>query len=431
MSPATGSGAATRSSASRRRSCGRADGQPGHGCRTLHAALIARAERGLVPMRCLQGRQTRSCSGNRAVQRFARLGCRTGFGLPRLISGDLACGIEQGSRAHRLLLRLSRRQAREAQTETDGQAEARLSESVHGGTDKAVVVIDGGHVSMARLRLDVLHEALYSPAYHFVSLHVGKRRQPLGSPRLRAMNSPAPSQRILVVDDDPELRAMLRDYLTGNGFVVDLAAHGDAMRACLVQQMPHAVILDLMLPGEDGLALARELRRSSDLPILMLSARGEEIDRVIGLEVGADDYLPKPFSPRELLARLRALLRRAQPTSAGDLPPASKPAEQAVRFGPFLLDAAAFRLLRDGQDVGLSVAEFTLLQAMVAHPNRVLSRDQLIDWLKGYERDAFDRSIDVRVARLRRKIEDDPAHPVYVRTIRGQGYLFNPSGVGA
>jgi two-component system phosphate regulon response regulator OmpR len=244
------------------------------------------------------------------------------------------------------------------------------------------------------------------------------------------MNSPAPSQRILVVDDDPELRAMLRDYLTGNGFVVDLAAHGDAMRACLAQQMPHAVILDLMLPGEDGLALARELRRSSDLPILMLSARGEEIDRVIGLEVGADDYLPKPFSPRELLARLRALLRRAQPISAGELPPASKPAEQAVRFGPFLLDGAAFRLLRDGQDVGLSVAEFTLLQAMAAHPNRVLSRDQLIDWLKGYERDAFDRSIDVRVARLRRKIEDDPAHPVYVRTIRGQGYLFNPSGVG-
>jgi two-component system phosphate regulon response regulator OmpR len=238
--------------------------------------------------------------------------------------------------------------------------------------------------------------------------------------------------RILVVDDDPELRDMLRDYLTGNGYTVDLAAHGDAMRERLAQAAPQAVILDLMLPGEDGLSLARALRRTSDVPILMLSARGEEIDRVIGLEVGADDYLPKPFSPRELLARLRALLRRAQAAAPGDAAQAGAEVGKGVtRFGPFLIDAAAFRLLRDGQDVGLSVAEFTLLQAMAEHPNRVLSRDQLIDWLKGYERDAFDRSIDVRVTRLRRKIEDDPAHPVYIRTIRGQGYLFNPAGAAA
>lgn len=243
------------------------------------------------------------------------------------------------------------------------------------------------------------------------------------------MKTTPPSPRILVVDDDPELRAMLRDYLTGNGYIVDLAAHGDAMREGLAQAMPQAVILDLMLPGEDGLTLARELRRSSDVPILMLSARGEEIDRVIGLEVGADDYLPKPFSPRELLARLRALLRRTQAAAAGEgATQAVEAAKGVTHFGPFTLDAAAFRLLRDGQDVGLSVAEFTLLQAMVAHPNRVLSRDQLIDWLKGYERDAFDRSIDVRVTRLRRKIEPDAAHPVYIRTIRGQGYLFNPAG---
>ena len=252
---------------------------------------------------------------------------------------------------------------------------------------------------------------------------------------------PPQNARILVVDDDPELRTMLRDYLTGNGYTVDLAAHGDAMRESLAQAMPQAVILDLMLPGDDGLTLARELRRSSDVPILMLSARGEEIDRVIGLEVGADDYLPKPFSPRELLARLRALLRRAQvgaqgeggshPVSLASVSGAgAESAKGVTRFGPFFLDAAAFRLLRDGQDVGLSVAEFTLLQAMAAHPNRVLSRDQLIDWLKGYERDAFDRSIDVRVTRLRRKIEEDPAHPAYIRTIRGQGYLFNPAGSG-
>lgn len=250
------------------------------------------------------------------------------------------------------------------------------------------------------------------------------------------MKEAAPQNpRILVVDDDPDLRALLRDYLGSNGFSVDLAAHGDAMRECLGQVQPQAVILDLMLPGEDGLTLARELRRQSNVPILMLSARGEEVDRVIGLEVGADDYLPKPFSPRELLARLRALLRRAQqgagPSAEGAGAGDDLGGKDGMkRFGPFMLDAAAFRLLRDGQDVGLSVAEFTLLQAMAGHPNRVLSRDQLIDWLKGYERDAFDRSIDVRVTRLRRKIEPDPAHPVYIRTIRGQGYLFNPAGAG-
>jgi two-component system phosphate regulon response regulator OmpR len=246
------------------------------------------------------------------------------------------------------------------------------------------------------------------------------------------MTTLSQTARILVVDDDPELRDMLHDYLTGNGYTVDLAAHGDAMRERLAQAVPQAVILDLMLPGEDGLSLARALRRTSDVPILMLSARGEEIDRVIGLEVGADDYLPKPFSPRELLARLRALLRRAQAATAVDAAQAGVEVGKGVtRFGPFLIDAAAFRLLRDGQDVGLSVAEFTLLQVMAKHPNRVLSRDQLIDWLKGYERDAFDRSIDVRVTRLRRKIEPDPAHPVYIRTIRGQGYLFNPAGAAA
>ena len=247
------------------------------------------------------------------------------------------------------------------------------------------------------------------------------------------MNPPTPqSPRILVVDDDPELRAMLRDYLHGNGYEVDLAAHGEAMRESLARARPQAVILDIMLPGEDGLALARELRRDGDLPILMLSARGDDIDRIIGLEVGADDYLPKPFSPRELLARLRALLRRAQPGAAAEAQTKTAPdATQGVaQFGPFVLDAPAFRLLREGKDVGLSVAEFTLLQTMAAHPNRVLSRDQLIDWLKGYERDAFDRSIDVRVTRLRRKIEPDAAHPVYIRTIRGQGYLFNPAGDG-
>lgn len=245
------------------------------------------------------------------------------------------------------------------------------------------------------------------------------------------MDAAPQSPRLLVVDDDPELRALLQDYLGSNGFTVDVAGHGEAMRESIEQNPPQLVILDLMLPGEDGLTLARELRRRSDVPILMLSARGEEVDRVIGLEVGADDYLSKPFGPRELLARIRALLRRASHPTDAVIAPDVRPAGGVVRFGPYVIDMPALRLLRDGHDIGLSAAEFGLLRIMAEHPNRVLSRDQLMDWLKGYERDAFDRSIDVRVTRLRRKIETDPARPVYIRTIRGQGYLFSPSGATA
>ena len=233
--------------------------------------------------------------------------------------------------------------------------------------------------------------------------------------------------RILVVDDDPALRELLFAYLSDTGFVVDLAGDGEEMRRVMARAGPDVIVLDLMLPGEDGLALTRELRAHSNVPILMLSARGEEIDRVVGLEVGADDYLAKPFSPRELLARLRALLRRAQaaPGMAGDK------GRDRHRFGPFQLDMAARRLLRDGQDVELSGAEFDLLKALVERPNRVLSRDVLLDLLKGYERDPYDRTVDIRVGRLRRKIEPDPANPVYIRTVRGEGYLFNPHGAEA
>jgi len=229
------------------------------------------------------------------------------------------------------------------------------------------------------------------------------------------------ADRILVVDDDPELRKLLRDYLTDAGFVVDLAADGEEMRRVMRRESPDVVIMDLMLPGTDGLALTREIRAASNLPILMLSARGEEIDRVVGLEVGADDYLAKPFSPRELLARLRALLRRAQGPPAAEHP-------EGIEFGPYRLDVAARRLLRAGVDVDLSSAEFDLLKVFAERPGRVLSRDVLIDLLKGYERDPFDRTIDIRVGRLRRKIEPDPTSPVFVRTVRGEGYLFNPRG---
>ena len=227
---------------------------------------------------------------------------------------------------------------------------------------------------------------------------------------------------ILVVDDDAALCELLSDYLGESGFTVATAGDGNAMRRALTHGMPDAIVLDLMLPGEDGLALARELRTHSEVPIMMLSARGEEIDRVVGLEVGADDYLAKPFSPRELLARLRALLRRSRATGT------DSHTGPDYKFGPFQLDTVARRLLRDGAEVRLTGAEFDLLRAMAERPNRVLSRDTLVDLLKGYDRDPFDRSIDIRVTRLRRKIEADPAAPAYIRTVRGEGYLFNPLG---
>ena len=227
--------------------------------------------------------------------------------------------------------------------------------------------------------------------------------------------------RVLVVDDDPELRKLLSAYLTDVGYAVDLAADGEQMRRAIERAAPDVIVMDLMLPGTDGLALTREVRAASNVPILMLSARGEEIDRVVGLEVGADDYLAKPFSPRELLARLRALLRRSQPAAVA-------PAPKSLAFGPFRLDPDAHRLLRNGVEVELSTADFELLKVFVERPGRVLSRDVLLDLLKGYERDPFDRTVDNRVARLRRRIEPDPANPVFIRTVRGEGYLFSPLG---
>jgi DNA-binding response OmpR family regulator len=227
---------------------------------------------------------------------------------------------------------------------------------------------------------------------------------------------------VLIVDDDAGIRDLLADYLAKQGMRVTTARDGKEMDERLTGLYPDLIVMDLMLPGEDGLSLTRRIKAARDVPVIMLSARGEDIDRIVGLEVGADDYLPKPFNPRELLARIRAVLRRG---NGGNH---DQSANEVARFGPFSLDLAAQTLSRDGVEIALSQAEFTLLKLFVERPNRALSRDQIMDSLKGYERDPFDRSIDVRVTRLRKKLEDDPANPAYIRTVWGQGYLFSPKG---
>ncbi len=235
------------------------------------------------------------------------------------------------------------------------------------------------------------------------------------------------TERVLVVDDDAGLRDLLSEYLVKQGFLVETARDGQEMDTRMAAALPDLLVMDLMLPGEDGLSLTRRIKAQHNIPVIMLSARGEDIDRIVGLEVGADDYLAKPFNPRELLARIRAVMRRGG-EGGGTRPQAAQ--DETVRFGPFALDLAAQRLSRGEEDIPLTQAEFTLLKVFVEHPNRALSRDQIMDWLKGFDRDPFDRSIDVRVTRLRRKLEDDPANPVYIRTVWGQGYLFSPKGRG-
>jgi DNA-binding response OmpR family regulator len=230
---------------------------------------------------------------------------------------------------------------------------------------------------------------------------------------------------IYVTDDDPGIRELLAEYLDTQGYDVHTAENAVALDALLAHKLPDLVVLDWMMPGEDGLSVARRLRAQPGFPpIIMLSAKGEDIDRIIGLEVGADDYLPKPFNPRELLARVRAVLRRQQPATA------EAPSARVVNFGPFSVNLDSRNLSRDGSEISLTGGEYELLEIFVAHANRALSRDWLMDQLRGFERDPFDRSIDVRVNRLRKKIEDDPANPAYIRTQRGQGYLFVPQGKG-
>lgn len=235
------------------------------------------------------------------------------------------------------------------------------------------------------------------------------------------MTTSSTTEYLLVVDDDPQLRELLARYLGEQGFRVSAVADATAMDELLAREQPDLIILDLMLPGEDGLSIARRLRAKNHVPIIMLSARGEEVDRIVGLEVGADDYLPKPFNPRELLARIRAVLRRPNMKEVAA-------ANASYRFGPFELDIQRRSLKRADTELNLTAGEFALLRVLAEHPNQVLSRDRLIDLIKGYDRSPFDRSIDIRVTRLRRKIEEDPSNPRFLRTVWGEGYMFAPGG---
>lgn len=230
---------------------------------------------------------------------------------------------------------------------------------------------------------------------------------------------------ILIVDDDSEIRDLLSDYLQQHNFRVSVARNGDEMWRVLKKAQIDLVVLDIMLPGDDGITLCRKLRTESDVMIVMLSAVGEETDRVIGLEVGADDYLAKPFSPRELLARIKALTRRITGPLADQRKARHLAELPLIRFNDWQLDQNKRRLIApDGVTVPLSTAEYELLIAFLENPNRVLNRDQLLDLTKGRESQPFDRTIDVQVARLRKKIEEDPKNPQMIQTIRGGGYQF-------
>jgi two-component system phosphate regulon response regulator OmpR len=230
---------------------------------------------------------------------------------------------------------------------------------------------------------------------------------------------------VFVVDDDPEIRQFLQDYLSEHGYRVLVAPDGPAARALLAEQVPAVVLLDVGLPGEDGLTLARWLREHFEVGIIMVSGAGETIDRIVGLEVGADDYLAKPFDPRELRARLKSVLRRYQ-RSAAPAPPAETTRRVAVGAG--LLDLDSCQLFgAEGQEIPLTRLEFELLRVFVARPNRPLSRDQLMMLTQNRDWDPYDRSLDIRVVRLRRKIEADPDHPRSIRTVRGIGYLYVPN----
>ena len=248
------------------------------------------------------------------------------------------------------------------------------------------------------------------------------------------MNEPR-KPKILVVDDDLRLRSQLERYLDEQGFAVKAVADAPGMDRALERELYDLIVLDLMLPGEDGLSICRRLRSNThgngngtDIAILMLTAKGDDIDRIVGLELGADDYLPKPFNPRELVARIHAVLRRrAAPTPAG----APAAAQEIVRFGTVEINLATRELVREGETTMLTTGEFGLLQVLLKHPRQPLSRDKLMELARGREHGVFDRAIDVQISRLRKLVEIDPAKPRHIQTVWGFGYVFVPDGKDA
>ena len=243
------------------------------------------------------------------------------------------------------------------------------------------------------------------------------------------MNTETRKSKILVVDDDLRLRSQLERYLSEQGFTVKAVADAVGMDRALERELYDLVVLDLMLPGEDGLSICRRLRghatTGGDMGILMLTAKGDDIDRIVGLELGADDYLPKPFNPRELVARIHAVLRRRSAP-----PPAGAPvaAAEIVRFGPVEVNLATRELTRAGETTMLTTGEFGLLQVLLKHPRQPLSRDKLMELARGREHGVFDRAIDVQISRLRKLVEEDPAKPRHIQTVWGFGYVFVPDG---
>ena len=231
-------------------------------------------------------------------------------------------------------------------------------------------------------------------------------------------------RKILIVDDDARLRELLLRYLGEQGFAVQAAPNGQFMDKLINRELFDLIVLDLMMPQEDGLAICRRLRAGGlSTPIIMLTAKGEEVDRIIGLEMGADDYLPKPFNPRELVARINAVLRRVQ---EGGPPAAPSTEAEVVAFGPYVLNLATRSMTKDGGALPLTSGEFSVLKVLVRHPSKPLSRDKLMELARGREYDVFDRAIDVQISRLRKLIEPDPANPRYIQTVWGFGYVFVP-----
>jgi two-component system phosphate regulon response regulator OmpR len=232
---------------------------------------------------------------------------------------------------------------------------------------------------------------------------------------------------VLIVDDDPQVRSMMVEYLGNHGYDIAEAESGEAMRAQLARSLPDVVLLDLNLPGEDGLTLARYLREHHEVGIIMVTAAGDVVDRIVGLEVGADDYIAKPFDPRELRARLKSVMRRTQSRTGQEPAAGAQPAGQQVVIGHCRLDLTAHSLHdAAGREIPLTNMEFDLLRVFTEHPNQVLSRDQLLTLTRNREWEPFDRSIDIRIARVRRKVEADPENPQVIRTVRGAGYMFVP-----